>query len=92
MARSGRHRGAAGAEPAGNVTPELARRAAAEAIARLDELGPALEDFTRVRAAELLEAHRRVRSSAGATGRFDVAPQLPPDVLGAYVLLPVAEL
>ena len=58
-----------------------------------------LEDFGAVqphldaeatrRGEELLDAHRRVRDAARAHGSYRVEPQLPPDVLGLYVYLPV---
>ena len=39
---------------------------------------------------KLLEEHRRVRAAARQTGvRTSVQPQLPPDVLGLYVMLPL---
>jgi hypothetical protein len=42
-------------------------------------------------AAELLDAHRRVRSGAGVPRRgLSVTAQKPVDLLGAYVILPVA--
>jgi hypothetical protein len=51
---------------------------------------PHLESAARSRAAELLEAHRRVRSAARLRGVSQrVEPQLPPDILGVYVFLPV---
>ncbi len=40
------------------------------------------------RAVEIQEAHRRVRQAAGASVRLAVRPHRP-DVLGAYILLPV---
>jgi hypothetical protein len=80
-----------GAEPHANIAFDQAVRAAERAVAGLDELRPALADVAEARAAELLETHRRVRESAKAIGTFSVEPQLPPDVLGAYVFLPVAE-
>ena len=44
-----------------------------------------------MRAGAVLDAHRRVRASAKAQGSYEVRPQLPVDVLGLYVYLPVAE-
>lgn len=44
------------------------------------------------RAAELRDAHRRVRRSASlAIRNVSVVPQLPPDVLGMYVYLPLRD-
>jgi superfamily II DNA or RNA helicase len=79
------------AEPHANITHEQDVRAAERAIAGLRDLEPALLNVAKTRADELLETHRRVRESAKSTGNFTVEPQLPPDVLGAYVFLPIAE-
>jgi hypothetical protein len=78
-----------GAEPAANIAHDQAVRAVERAVAALSDVD--LSDFAKGRAAELLETHRRVRESARTTGAFTVEPQLPPDVLGVYVFLPVAE-
>lgn len=79
------------AEPAANLPPDRVRRELDRALAGLNVLGPALDDLAEARARELLESHRRVREAAAATGRFAVEPQLPADVLGVYIYLPVAE-
>lgn len=53
-------------------------------------LAPRLEEVLRERAEALREAHRRVRRSASVMIRgVNVEPQLPPDVLGVYVYLPL---
>ena len=53
-------------------------------------ISPYLEALAHERSQILLNAHRRVRSEAKMKGlRYTVTPQLPPDVLGIYVLLPV---
>ena len=53
-------------------------------------LAPDLEKTAGDRAETLLKEHRRVREAAKATGvRYKVSPQLPPDILGIYVYLPV---
>ena len=52
------------------------------------EQGAAISDQDR--AEELLQAHRRVRTAARIKGlRYRVEPDLPPDILGIYVYLPV---
>lgn len=79
------------AEPHANLAPDRVRRELERALLGLPELASSLEDFARVRASELLESHRRVREAASATGRFTVDPQLPVDILGLYVFLPVSE-
>ena len=79
------------AEPAANLAPDRVRRELERTLKALGALEPALDDLAEVRARELLESHRRVREAAASTGRFSVEPQLPVDVLGVYVFLPVAE-
>ena len=57
----------------------------------IDALRGPLNEAAEARGKELLAAHRRVRTAARIQGvRYDVRPHLPPDVLGLYVLLPVA--
>ena len=50
-----------------------------------------VEELAELRAGELLTSHQRVRTSTKSRGSFSVRPQLPVDVLGLYVYLPVAE-
>jgi hypothetical protein len=77
-------------EPEGNVTPEAARDFVAEVLAAAPAWAETLAGDARERAAALLTAHERVRTAARQRGvRHRVAPQLPPDILGAYILLPV---
>jgi len=78
--------------PDRNVDHGLTVRTARRAVEALPELEAALRDVVEARAAELLETHRRVREAGRGQGTFTVEPQLPPDVLGAYVFLPVAEI
>jgi hypothetical protein len=73
----------------GNVLDELAR---AQLQRALDAL-PTLQDELDRRSADIadgtVEAHRRVRQTAGLARRGLTARPLPPaDVLGVYVLLP----
>jgi hypothetical protein len=76
------------ATPAGNVSPEQARDLVQRVLDA--ELTPRLEQAARERAAELLGAHRRVREGARITRvSYTVEPQLPADILGIYVLLPM---
>jgi hypothetical protein len=73
-----------------NVYPEQAREFLARVIAEFDELQAHLNQVAQERGEELLAAHRRVRAAAQARGiRYRVEPQLPLDVLGIYVYLPV---
>lgn len=80
------------AHPDANVSPDQAARYATRLVEALPALAPALDDFARRRARELLATHRRVRQGARGGGSVEVEAQLPVDVLGAYVLLPAGEL
>ena len=55
----------------------------------LDALTTHLDAQAQSAAAELLDAHRRVRSGAGAPRRgLDVRAETPVDIVGVYLLLP----
>jgi hypothetical protein len=57
----------------------------------MDGLATHLDDLADRWAAELLDAHRRVRTGAGAPRRgLAVTAQKPVDLLGTYVYLPLA--
>jgi superfamily II DNA or RNA helicase len=72
-----------------NVLPELVQRAAQRAVDELEDVRSHLDDRATVLADQLLEAHRRVRSSVGAHLRgLRVVPSGHTDVLGVYVYLP----
>ncbi len=75
-----------------NIAPEQARGFLRRAIEGLGNVSAHLDAQAEVLAEELLVAHRRVREAAGARSgvRYRVEAQLPPDVLGVYVYLPVA--
>jgi hypothetical protein len=76
--------------PDANIVPELQREALQRVLDEFAALAPHLEESAWQRANELLEAHRRVRSAARMRGVSQrVEPQLPPDILGVYVFLPV---
>jgi len=77
------------ARPAGNVSPEQAQEFVTTMLAAAPTWRPALDDQARARAEALLNSHRRVRESIRLrSASYRVEPQLPPDVLGVYVLLP----
>jgi len=79
------------AEPAANIAPQQASDFLRRVVEGFDALRGPLNEAAEARGQELLDAHRRVRSAARIKGvRYDVRPHLPPDVLGVYVLLPVA--
>jgi hypothetical protein len=78
------------AVPDANIAPELQRDALQRILDGIPVITPALEQAARDRAQELLAAHARVRSAARLRGISQkVEPQLPPDLLGVYVFLPV---
>jgi Arc/MetJ-type ribon-helix-helix transcriptional regulator len=78
------------ATPDANLAPELQRDALQRILDGIPAIMPALEQAARDRAQELLAAHARVRSAARLRGISQkVEPQLPPDLLGIYVFLPV---
>ena len=76
------------AEPAANMADGLRARHVRNALQRLPELLPVFEREAVALADTLLEDHRRVRRASDATGRYRVAPILPVDVIGVYVLVP----
>lgn len=79
------------AEPSGNVPVDVATQAAARVLDGLGNLAEHLDTVADDLADALLESHRRARSGAGAAKRgLKVVAQKPPDILGAYVFLPIA--
>jgi hypothetical protein len=79
------------AEPDGNVARDVAVRQLERARDAIPTIEPHLDELAHSRAAAVLDAHCRVRASARAQGSYAVRPQLPVDVLGLYVYLPVAD-
>ncbi|HXG41038.1 MAG TPA: hypothetical protein VNJ28_08850, partial [Candidatus Limnocylindrales bacterium] len=71
-----------------NVAPEQQVAEVERVGAGLEALEPHLEALAHERAAELREAHERVRTAGRLAGRTSVEVKLPVDVLGVYVLLP----
>jgi len=80
------------ATPDANVDPEQAELFLSRLTELRGDLASCLEAEAARRAAEVQEAHRRVRQAARANLRLAVRPYLPPDVLGTYILLPVGAL
>lgn len=76
------------AEPAANVSPAEREEVLAETLAWWSELEPQLAALLTERAEALQESHGRVRRLL-RHGRLRVEPQMPPDLLGIVVLLPV---
>lgn len=87
------------AVPDENVPDDVARNFIAKVIPEDDSgarqlpdgIRATLNEIAEARGKELLDAHRRVRDAAAHKGRYAIEPQLPPDVLGLYVYLPVVK-
>ncbi len=78
------------AEPDENIHPQQAAEFVQRVVDGFEHIAPKLDEIARQRGDELLEAHQRVRAAARQRGvRYSVEAQLPPDVLGIYVYLPV---
>jgi hypothetical protein len=84
------------AQPCANTPPDRSRSLVDGVLRALPQLIPALDAEARRAADELREAHTRVRQAArgretaGVLGirGLHVSPQLPVDLLGAYVYVP----
>jgi len=74
--------------PAGNLTSTEINQRLAETLGWITELRPELNAQVEKKADALFDSHRRVRQVT-RTGRVTVRPQLPVDVLGIYVFMPV---
>ena len=74
--------------PSGNLPPEAVQREIIAALEFLKLHPQQLEDLAKERAQALLADHQRVREAARDVGQYQVAPCLPVDVVGVYVLLP----
>lgn len=80
----------AGARPAGNVDPSQAADLLEETVEAAPRWQGHLGALADELADEVLDAHRRVRTGAGAQRRgLSVVAQRPVDLLGMYVFLPV---
>lgn len=78
------------AEPEANITPEQQTEFIRRVVEGFEALRPHLNQAAEQRGTELLEAHRRVRIASQAKGvSHRVEAQLPPDVLGIFVYLPI---
>ncbi len=80
------------AEPDANVNPDQARDFVARVIDGFDHIKGRLDELAEAHGKELLDAHVRVRQATRRRAReisYEVEPNLPPDVLGIYVYLPV---
>ncbi|MBP9059155.1 MAG: DEAD/DEAH box helicase [Rhodoferax sp.] len=77
-------------QPTGNLPREAIHREVVQALDFLQAHPQRLEALAQSRAQALLADHRRVREAARDVGQYSVAPCLPVDVIGVYVLLPDA--
>jgi hypothetical protein len=78
------------AQPDGNIAADQAAEFIAKVIEGFGLLRPHLDQAAMQRGEELLEAHQRVRLATRTRNvRYRVEPQLPPDVLGIFIYLPV---
>jgi superfamily II DNA or RNA helicase len=78
------------ATPDGNVEAGHAARLAEDAATAAHKWADHLAGLADQLAADLLDAHRRVRTGAGVTRRgLTVTAQKPVDVIGTYILVPV---
>ncbi len=76
--------------PTANLPREAMSREVAQALQFLAQHPQQLNALAQARAQTLLADHRRVREAARDVGQYSVAPCLPVDVMGVYVLLPDA--
>lgn len=76
------------AEPLRNMPPPLRDRHVQQALDSLPGWTPLLEELAQTRAQQLLKDHRRVREASDSTGRYQVVPSLPVDIMGVFVLIP----
>lgn len=78
------------AEPDEIIYSEQARTFIQRVVEGYNLLEPTINQMAVERGQALLDAHTRVRQAARIKGvRHKVEPQLPPDILGIYVFLPV---
>jgi hypothetical protein len=78
------------AEPDENVVGDVARNFLQRVIDEFDAIRARLDEIAEARGKEILDAHQRVREAVRRKGlRQTIKPQLPPDVLGLYVFLPM---
>lgn len=77
-----------GTEAVRNMPSPVRDRHLQQAINAMPALQDQLEVIAHSRAESLLDDHRRVREAADARGTYQVAANLPVDVMGIYVLVP----
>lgn len=78
------------AQPDANILPEQAEGFVSRVIDGYEFLRPHLEEVAKALAQKLLESHLRVRTASRQKGiQYKVEAQLPVDILGIYLFLPV---
>lgn len=78
------------AKPDDNIEAELASNFIDKVVQSYELLRSHLEEVATLSAKTLLDAHQRVRTASKQSGvRYSVEPQLPVDILGIYIFLPV---
>lgn len=78
------------AVPDANIAPQQAGLFITRILAGMDDLREPLQDLATTIGNKLLEEHRHVRAATRQSGvRYSVRPQLPLDVLGIYMLVPI---
>jgi len=76
--------------PEANISRDQAAHFLNLLLENLNPILSHLDNFAIKRGNEVLEAHERVRAAAKLKGMsFSIKPQLPSDVLGVYIYLPV---
>lgn len=79
-------------EPGRNMEDGQKTQLVRQALDVLPELEGDFNRIARQRADELLSDHRRIREASHGTGAYVVKPSLPVDVIGVYVLTPMASM
>lgn len=78
------------AAPDANLAPQQASPFIRRVLEGMDDLHEPLHALAAQVGNKLLDEHRRVRTATRQSGvRYNVRPQLPVDILGIYVLLPI---
>lgn len=76
------------ASPSGNLPESLIKQQLKALLQHETALRSAIDGIADQRAAQLADAHRRVRQSAKMKGRVAAEPVFPVDFLGCFILLP----
>jgi superfamily II DNA or RNA helicase len=77
-------------QPSGNLPPAVMQREITQALDFIQSQSLRIEELAQLRSEALLADHQRVREAARDIGQYSIAPCLPVDVIGVYVLLPDA--